>query len=284
LLEWVDRFSSEEGPHLLQDAGKDGVLAFRATIAELEELVEAASDVAQQDSTNLTPGFHTPRVRRAFIELTQEIQNAVQLAGQVNRFPSPLITVVTPNSATQGNSQVVVSVLGNNFQEGARVRLTRGSGSTLEEINAQPTFFIAETQLHALFDLATAPIGTWTVAVRNPDGQEFQLLDRFFIRTADSDTLTVQNLEPPRSPARGDVEVTFTGNGLRAETSVNFGKDIEVKNTRLTLEGRLVATISISPKAAAGKRNVILTNPSSGQQFMLKDGFEVTKPATPKQA
>lgn len=181
LLEWVDRFSSEEGPHLLQDAGKDGVLAFRTTIAELEELVEAASDVAQQDSSNPTPGFHTPRVRRAFIELTQEIQNAVQLAGQVNRFPSPVITVVTPSSAVQGSSQVVLSVLGDNFQDGARVRLMGGSGTAVEEINAQHSFFIAETQLHAVFNLANESVGPWTIAVRNPDGQEFQRSNGFFI-------------------------------------------------------------------------------------------------------
>jgi hypothetical protein len=40
LLEWAQRFTSEEGPRLIQDAGKDGVRAVTATLQKIQQLVQ----------------------------------------------------------------------------------------------------------------------------------------------------------------------------------------------------------------------------------------------------
>jgi len=42
LLSWVEHFAGEEAPQLLEDSGKDGVDAVKATLVQLKALVEAA--------------------------------------------------------------------------------------------------------------------------------------------------------------------------------------------------------------------------------------------------
>ena len=74
LLGWVDRFASEEGPHLIQDAGKDGVSAAEQTLGKLANLIELAFEESKKPAPNPVRGFHTARVQRAFQELERGTQ------------------------------------------------------------------------------------------------------------------------------------------------------------------------------------------------------------------
>jgi hypothetical protein len=81
LLDWIDRFTSEEGPRLIQDAGKDGVAALKPTLDSLRKFARGALLMAHggvQDPVNnpIPKGYRTPRVQRAVRELADSLDQA----------------------------------------------------------------------------------------------------------------------------------------------------------------------------------------------------------------
>jgi len=80
LLAWIQSFSSEEGPRLIQDDGKPGVSSTFAPIAkQLATLVQQVLDVPSV-TAGLPRGFHTARVRQAIQQLYGELSELAQLA------------------------------------------------------------------------------------------------------------------------------------------------------------------------------------------------------------
>ena len=75
LLDWVLRTSRDEGPRIIQDAGKDGVLAFTPVLETLRILVRATRQIAQgRSARNVMPaGMRTPRVDRALQVLADQL-------------------------------------------------------------------------------------------------------------------------------------------------------------------------------------------------------------------
>src|SRR5262249_45743377 len=56
LLRWVENLALEEGPPLIQEGGKDGIIvSFRPTVNKLTELVKAAADHSHDDSASNGP-------------------------------------------------------------------------------------------------------------------------------------------------------------------------------------------------------------------------------------
>ena len=78
LLEWVETFATAEGPQLLQDAGKDGVLAFRSTVSRLARWVGAARAFAEAGSGPAPRSFFTSRVQFVL----REIENQLAVTGE----------------------------------------------------------------------------------------------------------------------------------------------------------------------------------------------------------
>lgn len=89
LLEWVETFATEEGPQLLQDAGKDGVLAFRATLSRLIEWVEAAKQFSHRGAGNAPRSFFTARVERALQEIETQLKITAERALGITRAARP---------------------------------------------------------------------------------------------------------------------------------------------------------------------------------------------------
>jgi hypothetical protein len=87
LLGWVERFASEEAPRLIEEAGKDGILALQPMLKKLQELVKKAWEESKKDSDNPQPGFHTERVRTGWQELLNHIERAKKEAKQTKREP-----------------------------------------------------------------------------------------------------------------------------------------------------------------------------------------------------
>jgi len=90
LLDWVDRASRDEGPRIIQDAGKDGVFAFAPVLRRLRDLIRATRHAARHDS-GLPHGLRTPRVERALQVLVAQLNEATELASSVRRDAPPLI-------------------------------------------------------------------------------------------------------------------------------------------------------------------------------------------------
>jgi hypothetical protein len=75
LLAWVERFATEEGRQLIDEGGKQGVVAFRPTVLLLEALVRDArvAPAGAQDPRRMPDAYRRPRVQRALAELASQL-------------------------------------------------------------------------------------------------------------------------------------------------------------------------------------------------------------------
>jgi hypothetical protein len=97
LLEWVERFTTEEGRQLIDEGGKQAVVAaFRPTILLLQALVRDArvSPAGAQDPTRMPDAYRRPRVQRALAELESQLAAAAARVEQIRAPNGP----VTPTS------------------------------------------------------------------------------------------------------------------------------------------------------------------------------------------
>lgn len=91
LLDWTDRVASEEGPRLIQDAGKDGVVALSQTLDSLRTFVRGAlmAPHGAQHPHAVPKGYATSRVQRSVRELADSLDAALQLAIQIQGLQIP---------------------------------------------------------------------------------------------------------------------------------------------------------------------------------------------------
>jgi hypothetical protein len=93
LFDWIENIATVEGPRLLAEGGKDGVLAFHHTVGRLADLVDQAITDAESedddDTDNGQPGtgsgFQSARVQRALRELRRHLDQAAKKSGEVDR-------------------------------------------------------------------------------------------------------------------------------------------------------------------------------------------------------
>jgi hypothetical protein len=92
LLEWVDRVASDEGPRLIQGAGKDGIVAFTAIIGDLADLVQRAMvqgfGGGQVISDTIPAAFSSPRAQRALQALAKQL---AETKADADRIKAPRI-------------------------------------------------------------------------------------------------------------------------------------------------------------------------------------------------
>jgi hypothetical protein len=122
LLAWVDRFASEEGPRLIQDAGKAGVKAFFPTIDQLVTLMHNAQ-VPPQDRSQLPEGYSTHRVQRALKELEKYLREIAELAGGfLKDDPAPAVLAPEVRQAVEVLTRLIRDT------DGLGRRLPSGAG------------------------------------------------------------------------------------------------------------------------------------------------------------
>jgi hypothetical protein len=175
LLSWIERFASEEAPHLIRDAGKDGVIAIGGTLKQLRELVEAA----QQGGATDNEGFTHPRVRSGLAELEGHLAEAHRLAGQIQRSQAFGITV-EQDPSTSGRDNVILTIrsLGDHFHKKVRVVVDKSNGnwqsigSVISPQDAPDNIY----EIRVEFNLETVSDrqGEWVVEVKSGDNRTYQ--------------------------------------------------------------------------------------------------------------
>jgi len=129
LLDWIVRASQDEGPRLIQDAGKDGVRAFAPVLRRLRGLVRQTVEAIK--NPDLAPGLRTPRVRRAFAVLHDQLREATRLAGLVQLDQAPQITGAPVDTTYEGPGIRLV-LAGANFRGP-----DRAASAVLEVLNRE---------------------------------------------------------------------------------------------------------------------------------------------------
>jgi hypothetical protein len=127
LLAWVEGFATEEGPQLIEEGGRQGVVAFRPTLQLLEALVRAAqvAPAGVQDPGRMPAAYRRQRVQRAIRELADQLASAAERVAliqppvddgtddQATPAPTPTTTDQPPRRRRRrrppatGNGQVV---------------------------------------------------------------------------------------------------------------------------------------------------------------------------------
>jgi len=84
LLGWIDQVASNEGPQLIKDGGKQGVISFQPTVDRLATLAAGAL-IPPQNPADLPAGYRTARVQRALQELADHLSETSQLVQQIRQ-------------------------------------------------------------------------------------------------------------------------------------------------------------------------------------------------------
>lgn len=192
LLDWVVRASTDEGPKLIQDAGKEGVFAFAAVLEQLRILIHATHQIhatrqrVRHDHT-LPAGMRTPRVNRAFMVLAGQLDDAARLAGAVRRNEAPEIAEAwlidnpkpgaqRPQTTLPAQGPIWIALRGSNFRGHATTVLTAEGREDLAVIPAisthVPTPSIAYAQFPNPRHVPGSPGTTWLVSLTNEDATQ----------------------------------------------------------------------------------------------------------------
>jgi hypothetical protein len=91
------------------------------------------------------------------------------------------VTSVTPDYGVQNTTVEVSNLAGAEFETGATVRLERSGSPT---INAENVTVVSSSKITCRLNLTGAPLARYDVVVRNPDGGEARLVQRFRVTDA----------------------------------------------------------------------------------------------------
>ena len=175
LLDWVLRASRDEGPRIIQDAGKDGVFAFAPVLDKLRTLIYATRDIARSSAV-LPPGMRTPRVRRALAVLAGQLDEATDLARLVRRDEAPQLFTALAGKPDEATGRITVTLTGANFRRGATVVLIPENREDLADLTARHISVQPPSVATAKFrNPRTAPAYagvTWLAMLTNENGTE----------------------------------------------------------------------------------------------------------------
>jgi hypothetical protein len=177
LLDWIRRASRDEGPRIIQDAGKDGVFAFAPVLRRLRGLTQQTRQAARYDSS-LPHGLKTPRVDRALGVLVDQLEAAARLASHVRSDAAPQISEVEVDDSC---GTLTLDLTGANFRTGAKAILIPVDRDELPDVHSRGVTVTPPGFAQAVFnDPRTKPDGakaSWQVMLVNPDGAQSNQMD-----------------------------------------------------------------------------------------------------------
>ncbi|OIQ59994.1 IPT/TIG domain protein [Moorella thermoacetica] len=131
--------------------------------------------------------------------------------------PAPTVTAVDPTNAVAGQDGQVITVTGQNFQDGAQVVLLQ-DGQEASAVNA-----VYSDSSRVTFTLPdSVPPGVYTVAVRNPDGQQSADAVALVLYAGPAPAVNVYPGAQGTQP--GQVQA---GGGVRVEVPVQVGQSYQ---------------------------------------------------------
>ncbi len=210
-----------------------------------------------------------------YIESSYSYDNFVRtnLNGASN--PIPTTAGLSPNTATQGESGLTVTVSGSNFASSAVVRWNGADRATT---------FVSSSLLEAAItnaDLATA--GSATITVFNPaPGGGVSNAQTFTVdaSTTPNPVPTLSTLSPSTA-AQGGSGFTLTVNGSNFASPAVVRWNGATRATTFVSPNQLTATIPASDLATAGNASVTVFNPAPGGGTSAAATFSVTVPNNP---
>lgn len=183
LLTWIDSFASQEGPQLIQDGGKFAVgQSFVPIATKLAQLVQGARH--PHNISALPRGYRTVRVQRSLQDLSDQLQQLVDLATPIQHIitpePEPALSVlgVNPNVVSvsqsfgtqQTPSQATLTIVGTGFDVNTTaanliISATDPTGRTLTFSTTQRGFLSDNLAYVMLPNPGKAAIGSYQMSI-----------------------------------------------------------------------------------------------------------------------
>ena len=201
------------------------------------------------------------------------VATGVQTATAVGAFtvtaPSPTLLSITPNSGTQGQNGLPVSIIGLNTHFANTSTIGLGTGVTASNVVSTDA-----THLSAQLSIDGAAVaGTRTVSVTS--GSEFVTLpNAFTVRGLPAITQVTPNMGPQ---GKQNLSVTITAQNThfaQGTTIASLGAGITIVSLTVTSLTGATAILNIDPATPTGARNVAVTTGS--EVVTLNNGFTVT--------
>lgn len=186
--------------------------------------------------------------------------------------PAPSLTGVTPDTVRRESTEDV-ELTGAGFLAGVTT-VDLGPGITLNSVDlAAPDRLVASVTV-----ARDAALGPRDVVVHNPaPGGGTATLTGGLVVAGQNPFPTLQELDPPDGHRETTFDVEVVGTGfLEDVTTIDFGHGISVDGLTVTADTTLTATITIGAEAAAGPRDVRISNPPPGGGIATRpDAFTV---------
>ncbi|MCB4791546.1 MAG: IPT/TIG domain-containing protein [Elusimicrobia bacterium] len=172
------------------------------------------------------------------------------------RWSSPVIAGIAPVSGNQGQN-VNVALSGDSFHAGAAVNFS-GTGITVNN-----TSITNLNEAVANITISTfAAIGQRDVTITNSDGFSKTAAGAFTVKWS---TPVISSVYPALKEQGQTTDVTLTGQGFHTGAVASFsGTGITVNNTTVSSLYQAVANITLAADAAAGVRDITITNSDGG--------------------
>lgn len=240
------------------------------SILKFEDTIVAATMLSSTELRIKTPAW--PSAATVEVSITNEEGKTASLSDAYTfvappEKPEPIVTSISPGSIEFPGSGVIVTISGQNFQNGAKVYF--------KDVALAATF-VSASQLR-IKTPAWSTAEQIDVTVENPDGKVGVLIGGFtYLAPPPPPAPVVNSISPNTGVVLKSSTVTLTGNNFVNGAKVKFG-DIEISSTYIsTTQLRVATPVWATPETVT----VTVTNPD-GQQGQLINGFSFIQDVPP---
>jgi hypothetical protein len=271
----------------------DGSWGYRADSRTENASRSIMETVYTQKVATITPAsvpIRTPAVPSATATLSVTTSAAATAtvtatATPVQSLGKPSIKRIIPDKGDAGTSVSVTDLAGNNFAEGAVVKLVRSGSADIVATNVR---VLAPTSIMCTLPLPSdALAGTWDLVITNPDGQSATFTNLFSVHTTattatttavGAGTIPITGIDPPFGIAHNEIPYTILGSKFQTGAKVklhNSNKPADIIGTSIVVQSatRIQCFFDI-PANSLGNWDIIVTNPD-GTTGTLAGGFEI---------
>lgn len=232
----------------------------------------------------------TERISRAALEKTYTVRAghvavsivpivtpaAVSEDGENPSGLAPVIIKISPPSAVK-DSIVTLAISGENFRNGATVRLFRAGFPPLNGTVTSVTAF----DLSCYFNLAGRNEGSYNLIVTNPDGLSDSKVDAFTIGNV---APVIAGIYPVNGTMNQKVPLTINGQNFRNEVKVGFTSnqtELVCDNPLSMDSSRIICTLDLAKNRGAypGEWTVTVLNIRDGMKGTWVKKFTVVNAA-----